>query len=437
MPGLKGLHPAQLPALMRRGVERRHNRWLVALTLGSAVATQPALADPIGPDADKFHDERLEPGIYPAAPAEPAHSPFDLDWSVGLKGTYTSSSRDGGQFLTTLNPQFTAVHDGVRTDLTIDGSAELARTWDADDTIELPALRLGLSASTSLDRNTRLTGEAALTVNRQLASAPGLDPVMLDPPRVIEGSLGAGIERSFGRFNVSLDGDLSRTVHGDTLRADTGVTDNSHRNLWEADTSLRVGYQVTPIFEVFGVAGLGRDMFDDVTPGLGVAPDATSRTLRGGIAADWNGIVSATASVGVGEHDFDAAGYADVTTRLYDASVSYSPDPTVNVTGRLATEIAPAGADSSGTAQIEHVATASASYVVNSWLRLRASADWSRTLTEGTGETEVRSGAGAGADYVFNSRTALSADYGYSHVANSISGDYDVHRVSLGLTLKR
>jgi hypothetical protein len=424
-------------------VARRHQKWLFALTISVAPAAS-VLADPLSPDVIKLDEERLEPGLYPAAPGsdaytptEPFHPPLQIDWSLGLKGTYTSSSTTGGSFATTLHPQFSAVHEGVRADFTANGSAEISKSWREEGPLEVPSLRLGLEASTLLGPNTRLHSEGALAVNRELLSAPGLDPDIIETPISVTGSAGIGLEQTFGRFNVRVDGDVARTLYGDTNRRDTGITPNTSRNVWEAGATLRLGYQVTPIFEVFGEAGTSRDMFDIASPGLGVKTDATGRTLRGGITGNWDDRILATASIGVGQHDFDAAGLPDITTQLYDASVTYRPNKTVDVTAKLATNIVPAETDNAGTAKVEHTASIGVGYTVNSWLRLRGSADWSHSSLEGTSETEHRNGFGAGADYVLNANTALSVDYAFDHRDNSNSGVTDTHRVSLGVTLRR
>lgn len=415
---------------------------LLALAAG-LLAAGPARAEPLGPDGIKPDVERLQPGLYPVAPGsatsdyETPHPPFHLDWSIGLKGAYSSSSVDGGNFLTTLNPAFTATHDGQRFDLVVDGDAEIARPWDGDGAISPTALRLGLSGSGAIDSTTRLSGTAALQFSQPLAGAPGLNPLVEIPPQRVSGAVGLGIDRSFGKVNLGLKGNLERSVYGETLRRDTGLTDNSDQNLWAADASLRAGLQITPIIEVFAEGNLGRDMFDMASPGLGVSLDATSTALRGGVAGSWNGVWRASASLGLGRHDFDAAGLSDVTAQLYDASLTYSPDATLNLTTALSTAIEPTGADANGTARIAHVAKANLDYTVNSWLRLRASADWGVSVLEGSGETERRHGVGAGADYMVNAHTALAADYAYGHRDNSQSGAVDTHTISLGVTLKR
>lgn len=415
--------------------------WMLVLAAG-LLPSGAAWADPLGPETVKLDHERLRPGLYPVAPGsavdtEPAQLPFDLNWSIGLKGSYTSSSTEGGNFLTTLNPAITARHDGRHTDLMLEGSTEIARPWDEDGALGVTALRLGLSSETALGANTRLSGNAAIALDHPLPNSPGLDPLVEVPPRVVSGSAGLGLDRSFGRINLGVKANVERSVYGATTRSDSGVTDNSDRNVWQADASLRAGIQITPILEVFGEAALGRDIFDKASPGLGVRTDATSTALRGGIAGRWNGVVSASASIGLGRHDFDAAGLGDINTQLYDASLTYSPDATVNLTASLSTNIEPTGADASGTARVSHVAAAQLDYRVNSWLRLRASADWGLSVLEGNGETERRRGIGAGADYALNAHTALAADYAYSHRDNSNIGLLDTHTVSLGVTLRR
>ncbi|MHA6299569.1 porin [Devosia sp. CAU 1758] len=419
----------------------RRDLIVLSVMLASAALAGDAVAQPLGPDEIKLDSERLTPGIYPAAPSqsnstptgEPAHPPVELDWSIGLKGSYTSAS-DGNNFVTTLNPQFTVTHQGVRTDLVLSGSAELARAGDGS--IGATALGLDLEAKTLLDRDTTLFGTARLGLTQDLPTTPGLDPQVSTPPQVLTGALGGAVDRRFGQFNLGLKGALERTMNGPTERTDTGLTDNADQNVWEGDVTLRLGLQATPIFEVFGEASLGRDWFDQVGAG-GVRTDATSRTLRTGIAGNWNGVLSASASIGLGQHDFDDASLTDITTRLYDARLTFTPDPTLNLGASLTTSVTPTGTDANGTARVAHIAAANADYTVNSWLRLRASADWTQSWLEGSGESERRHGLGAGVDYKINSRTSLSADYGYAHRDNSATGTFQSHTVSLGVTLRR
>lgn len=425
-----------------RGVARQ-NLTLVLLMLATSGLASEAFADPVGPDNAKLGEDRLQPGLYPAAPVpeafavpdEPGHPPFNLDWSVGLKGTYTAAT-SGNSFVTTLTPQFSAAHEGTRLDYTIDGSAAIAKPWDGTDAT-VTAGQLGASGSLQLDRDTKVSGNASVGYSRDLPTTPGLDPVIVSPPGVATASFGLGAERRFGHLNVGISGDLKRTAYGSTTRIDTGVTDNSDRNLWEGDASLRLGYQVTPIFEVFTQASAGRDWFDKPSAATGISSNAGSRDIRAGVTGTWGSVLTASASAGLGEHDFDDGRLGDIATYLYDANVVYAPNETLRFTGRLSTSVQPVGPDTAGTAQIVHTASLDAGYTINDWLRLRASAEWSRSKVEGSTEQEDRTTLGTGADYALGAHTAVSADYGYTQRNNSRTGDSDAHSVSLGITIKR
>jgi hypothetical protein len=58
-----------------------------------------------------LNDERLEPSLYPLAPgtplpappAEPVHLPFDVDWSLALRGSFTQD--EDGETYDTGGPQ--------------------------------------------------------------------------------------------------------------------------------------------------------------------------------------------------------------------------------------------------------------------------------------------------------------------------------------------
>ena len=173
---------------------------MLRILLTSTVLAGPALADPLIIDETSLREDRLAPGLYPAAPvpeefavpSEPGHPPVEIDWSIGLKGSYSTTS-SGERFVTTLNPAISATHQGVRTDLVLEGDAELAR--DTDGTLGVTGLDLEFAATTRIDRDTTASGGASLSLSRDLPSAPELDPVIIAPPLSVTGRLDGGIDR--------------------------------------------------------------------------------------------------------------------------------------------------------------------------------------------------------------------------------------------------
>ncbi|WP_052726544.1 outer membrane beta-barrel protein [Devosia epidermidihirudinis] len=419
---------------------KRHILWRSgAIALAALCAAAPALADSqlVAGDGSAVDNDRLLPGQYPASPvadwsAEPYDPFFDIDWSIGLRGTYTKAKEDE-RFDIRLTPSVSLEHIGSRSAVSLAGSVEVTRPQDGK--IDITGLRLNGSAGYALDSDTRIISNANFSLSRELPGTPGLGSNIAEAPQTIKGGVDVGITRQFGRFNVGVTGGVARSAYGPTTYVGGTSVDNWERNAWMFDAGLRVGYQVTPIFEVFGQAGLGRDIFDE--PQLTAKRDATDAALRAGVTGRWNDVLEATVSTGVGLRRFDAAGLDEVVTQLYDASVTYRPDETLRLTAGLSTGVTPSGPLDGGTTRVSYAANAELGYTVNSWLALRASADWRTASFVGSSDTETGYGFGLGADYRINRHTAVTADYGYSQSDTTADGIEDAHRVAVGVTIKR
>jgi hypothetical protein len=422
----------------------RHSAWRASATALCALGlVVPALSGPVLPpgDGSATDNERLVPHIYPAAPVptdagdvnEPYHPYFDIDWSLALRGAYTKGTR-GERFDTFLVPEFALDHVGTRSAATITGRAETVRPTEGK--IDVTGLRLGLTAGYALDSVTDLTATGSLTFSQALSGTPGVASDVAVPAENISGDIALGVTRQFGRFNVGLSGSAERNLYGPATLIDGTVNDNSVQNHWALDSGLRVGFQTTPIFEVFGQAGYGRDLFDE-TSSAGLTQNATDTQIEGGITGRWNSTLEATASTGLALRRFDNASLGEVTTQLYDASITFTPDPTWRMRAAFTTEVAPPGPNNPGTTRVEQNASAELGYTVNSWLALRALASWSSARFIGSSETETSHGVGAGADYAVNAHTAVTADYLYDRVDSTSTGREDSHQVTLGVTLSR
>ena len=416
-----------------------------AAAIGALCLAMPALAasDHSTGDGSDPDNDRLLPDVYPADPVlssgewlrEPYHPFFDVDWSVALRGSYTKSN-SGERFDILLVPSVSLEHVGTRSAINLDADAEIVRAGDGG-AIDIGALRLGLQSGYDLDSVTRITANGNLALTRATLGTPGLSSTVAIPHQTTSGGFDVGVTRQFGKFNMGVSGAAQRNIYGPTTLTSGVVVDNSEQNYWALDSALRVGFQATPIFEVFGQAGLGRDIFDYPSTALGVHPNATDTTLEGGVTGRWNDILEITASTGVGLRRFDAASLGDVVTQIYDAQVTFTPDPTWRMTAGFATTVAPPGPDAGGTTRVDYAANAELAYTVNSWLALRALADWYSARYAGSPNTETGYGFGAGADYKVNAHTSVSADYGYDHSESTTNGVQDAHRVTVGLTVSR
>lgn len=422
---------------------RRQIAGLAGATALCLVAPVLAASDHAMGDGAKSDNARLLPDVYPSdpvlassvGPREPYDPFFDVDWSVALRGTYTKAS-DGERFDVRLVPSISLEHIGTRSAISLDSSAEIVRYTDSD-TVDIGALRLGLQAGYDLDSVTRLTGNANFSLTQQTPGTPGLASNIAIAPLTTSGGGDVALTRRFGKFSVSVTGAAQRNLYGTTTLTDGSVTDNGEQNYWALDSGLRLGLQATPIFEVFGQAGVGRDMFDYPSAALGVSADANDYTLKAGVTGRWNEVLEVTGSAGLGLRRFDVASLGEVVTELYDAQVTFTPDPTLRMTAGFATTVTPPGPNGSGTTRVDYAASAQVAYTVNSWLALRALADWNTARFEGSSNVETGHGYGFGADYKVNAHTAVTVDYDYDYSDSSANGVQDAHRATMGITLSR
>ncbi|MEO5807364.1 outer membrane beta-barrel protein [Devosia sp.] len=413
--------------------------------IGAMALSGMAVAGPVKAvgDGSGTDNQRLLPGQYPAAydPLTPEaqlrepYTPFfEVGWSVALRGAFRHD-KDGEHYDAIIAPSVSLTHTGTRSSIGFTGSAEVQQPVGGE--ININALRLGLGAGYELDPDTTLTGNASFALTTPPRGTPGQAATIALAPTTISGGGDLGVTRKFGKFNVSLTGSVARTLYGTTTMTDGSVLDNSDQNFWALDSGLRVGFQATPIFEVFGQAGLGRDIFDKPSSVLLVKTDATQAQIQGGIKGQWSSVLSAQASVGLGLRRFDETSLGQVNSTLYNASVTFAPDETWKATGGFSTTVTPPGPLGSGTTRIEYAATAEIDHLINSWLAVRGQGAWRSARFDGSTDTETGYGYGVGADYILTKHTSFSADYAFEHADTTATGPEDSHRVTLGITVKR
>jgi hypothetical protein len=374
-------------------------------------------------------------GSVPHFVEEASPPPFDLDWSVGLRGAYVNNSTTGARYEALISPNATLSYEGSRTRVIFGAGADVSRS--STDALRLGALRMSLDADYKFDRDMQIENRGVLSFTQASPDDPSLATGVIEAPLTFVGSLDSTLTRRFGRLDVALRGNLERDVYGDSTLAGQIKQDNTSSNRSVVGGGLRLSYALTPIIKVFVDGDAAHDTFDAISPSLGVKADGTSYAVRSGLSGQWGERLSAEASIGFGLRRFDASALDEVTAMLYDARVVYKPDGTLTLTGAFTTRFTPPGPNGSGTTRVDHIASADVNYRVNSWLALRALANWSSADLSGTGGTERGYGLGVGADYLVNSHTTVNADYGFSHSETASNPNTDEHRVTLGVTISR
>lgn len=411
---------------------------VAALALAAPMVLPAAAEDsfnPLGDGAGYTNPDLLRDpttgceNCLPNPPHEWDEPPFDIDWSLALRGSFVQSPTST-YFEAIAVPEVTLRHDILRGSYQFTGSAEISRSTVEE--LRVGSATAGFSGDYQFDDVTTGSGSLDLTLSRESAAG---DPTVIEHPLVANASGEASVERTMGQFVFTGRVNGARTMYGPTTNVGPVVVDNSDQNNWVAGAGFRTGYQVTPILTAFVDGSVAHQAYDDgVSPVYLVKLDATDYQARTGLAASWNSTFEAETSVGYGVRDFVDASLGDVGSVLFDASVTYRPDETVEFNGAFTTTFGAPGPDSAGFARLEYAAVGDVAYTVNPWLKLRASAGWSHTQLVGTADTEAAWDAGAGADYLLNEFTNVTADYNFSRSIATPDPAEDTHRVTLGIT---
>lgn len=392
-----------------------------------------------GDGSDTSNPQLLDPSAGcmscgDAAPTRSSDPPWDIDWSLALRGA--TSVKDGtNTYLGEIVPRFSIDQQTLRGGYSVSGDATLSVY--AEGSARLDGLGVDATGRYELDEWSTISATGSLSASQDDPNSGSYPanvaaaPVEVDATGTLEGT------RRFGQFTLALRGSLGRTVVGDTLYDDASTTSNADQTAWTAGAGGRVTMELSPSFSTFVDAGSTWSEFDAASTTLGAKRDARTDTLRVGLGYSHDSRVSVEASVGLARQDFVDPALTDFTATLYGARLSYEPDETLTLSAALDTTVGAPGATSSGTAKVSTAATASASYLVNPWVRLRGSAGLTLSELEPLGTLSREWTAGVGADYLFNTMTDFTADYSITRSQTKPDPPADTHKLTLGVTFHR
>lgn len=361
-------------------------------------------------------------------------SPEGVDWSIGLRGAYDSSSLTGGKGTAIVAPSLSFTRSGERDQTTLSSSGQFS--VDTSGATRIDELRLGGSSAYDLDQWSKLHGSIDLSLTQLKADDSSLPSGTAVGPTEFTGTAQGDASRNLGRFDVTGRLQGTRFIEGPTELKDHTSVDNTDQSYWLGLAGLRVGYEMSPLLSVFVDGSESYQKFDAASPGLGKFLDGRTTELRGGLSYKLPGTLTAESSVGRAWLDYSDASITDQPGWVYDASLTFTPDETLSLGGAFNTSIGPS-TNTIGDTDVAYSLTGNASYKVNPWLTLRGTASWDRTQTVGTGAVGSGYSAGTGLDLQTSKHVVWTADYLFSHDAPATTPVEDTHTVTVGVTLKR
>lgn len=373
-------------------------------------------------------------GDEPGSTAAQAELDNGIDWSVGLRGSYTSNSLTGGKPGLSLTPQASLTLGGESSQTTFGSGAEVI--VDATGQARIADVHAGIEHSFKLGPSTLLEGSIGSQLTQADRDSSDLPANTLHAPLVFDTEAQASVTQDFGRFYGKLTFDGQRQTRSVTTLDDLSTIDNTHRNFWQGGATLRLGYEVTPLLTVFTEGEASFQKFDAVDPSVLVYLDGRRYELRGGVSYAHGSIISAEASIGRGWLDYVDASLVDRQSWVYNGSLTLRPDETLSLTAALETTLGPSE-DVAGDTDAGYTLTGSANYLVNPWMTLRGTANWDYTVTLGTGDVASGYGVGVGLDYRSSRHIVWTADYRFARENAPPVPQNDTHTVLLGVRVTR
>ena len=368
-------------------------------------------------------------------PPDELFQPMRFDWSLGLRGGIRHKGDGDPVYEVIAEPEIRLEQNTIRGGYDFGLSGDIV--YRPDGEARLGSATASAGGRYDLDELTTLEGRARLTASQDDADADDQPANVSAAPLELTGELEGSAARDLGPVVVELRGSAGRHVVGETSYTDGTTSSNDYQDHTSWGAGTRAGLKLAPGVLAFVDAAAEVERYDIESPTLLRRLDNVTYEARVGLTARPSAVLELEGSIGLGHRDFGDEGLPDFSAMLYGGKAVFRPDETLTLSGELETRIGSPGAASGATARLEHVATAAAAYVVNPWVRLRASAQWSTARYEGIGTTEKKWGGGAGADYLLNTWTDVTADYRFERSETAPAPAVDTHQVTVGVKFHR
>lgn len=244
-----------------------------------------------------------------------------------------------------------------------------------------------------------------------------------DPIAVFEHRAAIGITRDVGRLYGTLSASADRKDYSDAAAFDGTPIDQDQRDTDTYATQLKLGYRISPGFEVIGkVRGQKIDNRSDAS----LDRDSLGFEAVAGVAFEANPLLRWQLVGGYGVRDYRDDALADLAISLVNAEVQWLPTQRLTILATVYRQIDDA-LDIASTGLLQTGVRARADYELRHDLVLSGVLEMREDDFRGTGRQDDVYVARIGLDY-FYTKNALFT-FGYEHQVRDSSDDsLDMHR---------
>lgn len=336
-------------------------------------------------------------------------------------------------FYATVAPRLTAQSQWSRHSLTLDAGAEAAFYKDHTDN-NYQDFDTGAEGRLDVTRADIVTGNLRIGRGHEDRDDPEDAGEESDLTQYFEGNTGLGYRHNFNRLYTAVRGELRRMDY-----EDDGDINNDDRDHNRYLTGLRVGYNISPRFDLFADAAYRWVRYDETPNDAGEDRNNKGYVLRLGSGIDITSILFGEVYAGYTSVEYDDDNLESVSSPIAGGRLTWNVTPLTSVIFSLEGQLKETTVTGEDGDQASGRVNSDAS--VNVWhellrnVLLNGYAQYIRDDFEGIARTDDTYRVGGGVRYLLTRRFSIDGGYTYSTRSSDESDrEYDRHQVRLGVT---
>lgn len=345
---------------------------------------------------------------------------------------YATQNNPASDFITAVAPKLDLRSDWGSHALNLHADSTIVR-YATHDSENYNDYTLAADGRVDVLRDLQLFGGAGYQVRHEPRSSPD-NQNGIEPTEYSVAAVNAGVEKTFNRLVMRLDGKAERYVYQDVSAANGATISQSGRDRDQGELSLRSGYEFAPHRQVYVLGAVNNRRYDNTLDSGGFARDSDGYLMALGTSYDIDGVIIVDIYAGYREQDYDDARLKTIGGWTSSGKLTWNVTRLTTVTGTLSREIEETTlANASG--YFATVANLRADHELLRNLLLNASVGYEDDDFEGIGRSDRYYTGNIGAKYLLNRNFSLSAGYGYrTRNSDAASSDFSENVVFLRLS---
>jgi hypothetical protein len=309
----------------------------------TALAAAPPGTPPVETIEPVVQPKKRKAHVEPEDPYAPLGiraGAIDLFPAVELSGGYATnpgqSSQAQGATVFTVAPELKAQSNWSRHEFKADLRGSYS-WFSPEQTPKLsrPYFNGILDGRIDVMRDTRVDLQGRLLLSTDSPSSPNVQAGLSKLPIYTTIGGTAGLGQRFNRFDLSVKGDVDRTVYQNSQFTDGETANNDDRNYDQFGGRLRGGYEVSPGLTPFVEVDADTRKHDLNTDYFGYQRDSNGLTGKAGATFEISKLLTGEVALGYTKRDYQDPRLSDVAGLIGDASLVWTATAltTVKLTG--------------------------------------------------------------------------------------------------------